>query len=59
MMTDYLPVRGVFNKELIFFGYYYNTIAVNIFRKILFFVVYFAVLLPLSLVLRKLYGDDS
>ena len=59
MIDSYVPLRGVFSDEISNYGLYYNTILVNNFRKILFCTIYFLILLPISLIARKLFGKDS
>ena len=60
LVTDeYIPQRAIFSDELEYYGFYYNTISITAFRKILFWLCYFLALLPLSLLARRLFGEDS
>ena len=56
---QYIPKRGIFQEELENYGFYYNTISITTFRKILFWLCYFLVLLPVSLLTKRLFGEDS
>ena len=59
ILDSYNPSREAFSDELENYGYYYNTIAINIFRKFIFWMLYFILLLPISLICRRLLGKDS
>lgn len=58
-IDTYIPRRGIFSDEFETLGYYYNTVVYNLFRKIFLWLLYFFVLLPLSMVTKKLLGEDS
>ncbi|CDW81534.1 UNKNOWN [Stylonychia lemnae] len=59
IIDTYIPLRGIFTNELEAIGIYYNAISFNIFRKIMFWLIYFFVILPLSVILKRIFGDDS
>jgi hypothetical protein len=60
IVDDFIPLRGVYGETVVnVYGMYFNTIVANVFCKILIWALFFGITLPISIIARRLFGQDS